>query len=379
MKSYRVLVIFAILFFSVNMAFANEYTADVSLSLSEEYNDNIFLAHSERESDFVTYISPGIDFSLRSPNSELKLGYSPTFSYYSSYNELNSTAHRFSANGVLTLSKRLSFTITDTFVKSSEIRDIRAIPDLGPITGRIERTLHTIGSGISYSLRDNLSCILNASYSDVDYKEPGLNEVKTYSGNIGLNYRRSERTTLSANVRYVKYAYDLSSDAAGQDYTLGITYTLTPTLTIGVTGGAKITKIDETGESATDFSGGADLTKRFERGVAALSYRQAVIAGIETGAPLRTRTVSLRLTRPVTNQLTTSISALYSNFESVETTGVDWDEIGFNTDLTYNFSPGASLALSYNYVDTNNKIVGTRDYYNHIIFLTLRVSYSRKL
>lgn len=379
MKRYTVLMIFLLLFFPVKTVMAYEYTLGVSLSLSEEYNDNIFLERSDRKSDFITYLSPGLDFSLKSINSELRLGYSPAFSYYSSHNELNSAAHRFTANGIFTLSERLSFTLTDTFVKSSELRDIRTVPDLGPITGRIERTLHTVGGSISYSLRDNLSYTLGASYSDADYKEPGISEVKTYSGNMGLNYRRSERTTLSANVRYVKYDYNLNSDATGQDYTLGVTYRLTPTLTVRATAGATNTKIEDTGGSDTGFVGGVDFTKTFEKGEAALSYRQSVIAGVENGGPLRTQTASLSLRRPITNKLNASVSASYNKFKSVRISNVDTDEISFGTDLTYNLRPWAGLALSYSYVNSDDKLIDTRDYYNHIIFLTLRLSYSRRL
>jgi hypothetical protein len=380
MRKYTVLMIFLLLFFPVKAVMAYEYTLGVSLSLSEEYNDNIFLEHSDRKSDFITYLSPGLDFSLKSINSELRLGYSTSFNYYKSHSELNSSpAHNFTASGLFNLSERLSLTITDTYIKSSEIRDIRTVPDLGPVTGRIERTLHTVGGSISYSLRDNLSYTLGASYSDADYKEPGSSAVKTCSGNMGLNYRQSERTTLSANVRYVKYDYNLNSDATGQDYTLGVTYRLTPTLTVRATAGATNTKIEDTGGSDTGFTGGVDFTKAFEKGEAALSYRQSVIAGVENGAPLRTQTASLSLRRPITNKLAAAVSASYSKFESVKRTNVDTDEISFGADLTYNLGPWAGLALSYSYVNSDDKLIDTRDYYNHIIFLTLRLSSSRRL
>jgi hypothetical protein len=317
-------------------------------------------------------------------NGQVKIdpSYSPTFSYYSSYNEMNNTAHRFTANGLFNLSERLSLTLTDTFVKSSEISDIRAIPDLGPITARTELRLHTVSGNISYKLRENLSYTLGASYFDTDYKEPGFNELRSYSGNMGLSYRHSEKTTFSANVRYINYDYRPISDATEQDYALGITCLITPTLTLGLTGGVTITKIEDTGKSDTGFSGGVNLTKRFERGTATLSYSQSVIAGVETGVPLRDQTVSLRLTRPITNQLAASMSASYSNFKSVETNDYDTydtDVTSLNTDLTYSFRPWASLSLSYSYMNNDDKITNTGDYYNHIVLLTLRLSYSRRL
>jgi hypothetical protein len=379
MKRYVVMFVLAFLFFQVKPVMAYEYTTDISLSFTEEYNDNIFLDHLYRDSDFITYISPGINFSVKSTNSELRLGYSPSFSFYSDHDELNDTAHRFTANGSFTLSDRLSLTLTDTFVKSSEISDIRAIPDIGPLTGRIERTLHNISGNISHRLSDTFSYTVGASYFDTDYTESGFIDVKTYSGNMSLSYRSSERTTLSANARYIKYDYRTVTDAEGQDYTVGVTHRFSPTVTGSLTGGITITKIEDIGETDTGFTGNLNITKTFEKGVAALSCGQTVIAGVETGTPIRDQTVRLRLTRPITNQLAASISASYSNFKSVETNDIDTNEISFNTDLTYSFTPWANFSLSYSYINNDDKITNTGDYYNHIVLLTLRLNYSRRL
>jgi len=373
-----IILLFVFLFLPTHVVLAYEYTADVSLSLSEQYNDNIFLSR-DRVSDFITFITPSIGLSIKSLNSELKLGYSPSFSFYSSHADLNDTAHNFTADGNFTFSKRLNLVLKDTFVKSSEISDIRAIPDLGPITGRIERRLHTFSSNISYKLRDNLTSTLGVSYYDTDYKGAGLFEVKTYSGNMGITYIQSKRTTFIANARYIKYDYRPLSDAIGQEYSLGITHMLTPTLTIGLTGGAIVTKVEDIDKSDIGFSGGADLTKTFAKGEAALSYRQTVIPGIEYGVPLKTQTINFRSSRRMTDKLTASASASYSNFKSIETDDFDTDDLLFKVDLTYSLRPWAGLSLSYSYVNSNDKVIDANDYYNNIIFLSLKLSYIRRL
>jgi hypothetical protein len=381
MKRFVVALFFVFLFFSAKMVLAYEYTPELSLSLSEEYNDNIFLVHTDRVDDFITYITPGIGLSIRSVNSELRLAYSPTFSYYKSNGDLNETAHSFMANGNFSLSNKLSLTLMDNFVKSSEISDIRAISNVGPITARRELTYNTVSGNISYKLRENLTYRLGASYFFANFKEPGVTEVKAYSGNMGLDYRSSERTTLSANAIYTKYDFRPDSDATEQDYLLGITYRLTQTFTIGVDGGVVVTKIEDTGESDTGFIGGVNLTKKFEKGEAALSYRQSVIAGAQTGVPTRDQTVSLSLTKTLTNKWTGSLSASYSNYKSIETNDVDTDETLFTAGLTYNFTPLANLrpklTLSYSYADSDDKITNTRDYYNNIVFLTLSLGYGK--
>ena len=378
MKTSAIILLFLLLPAKVVLAY--EFTPKVSLSVSEQYNDNIFLRNSDRTGDFITYLSPGIDLSFKSVNSELMLNYSPTFSFYSSHEELNDTAHHIMANGNFTLSNRLNLTLTETFVKSNEIQDIRAIPDLGPVTNLTEVTSNTVSSNMSYKLTDNISYTIGASYFFIDYKQPGFSDVTTYSGNMGFTYRQSERTTLSVNARYVSYDYELTSDATEQDYIAGISYKLTTTLTAVITGGPIITKIKDTGRSDTNFGGGVDLTKTFNGGQATLSYRQAIAVGTETNVaePLREQRISLDLSKFITNKINMHMSGSFSSFKSIETNDTNTDEILLSADLTYSFLPWADMLLSYSYAKNNDKVTTIDDYYNHIVMLTLRLSYNRK-
>lgn len=378
MKKY-IVALFIFLLLTTKTAMAYEYNVEPSLSLTGQYNDNIFLSHSDRISDFIMYVSPGIKFSLKSLNTDLKVAYSPTFSFYRSHNELNDTGHHFDANGIFTLSDRLSFILTDTFVKSSDIRDLRDIPDLGPITQLAETTFHNLTGKASYKLTTNLFYTLGLSYSYADTEARGFSRVKTYSGNMALEYNSSQRTTLSANAGYIKYNYNPGSDATEQDYTLGVTHKLSPTVTIAVNGGVTITKVEDNGTSDVNFTGGVDIKKIFEKGEADLSYKHTIISGIESNSPERDQIVSFRLLMPVSKKWTPSVSVFYSDYKSIGTTKTDRNEAGFNTDLTYSFSPEANLTLSYRYINSNDKIRNTADYYNNIVFLTFRLSYSRSL
>lgn len=381
MKRFVVILFLFFLILSVKTTLAFEYTIEPSLSLSEEYNDNIFLDHTDRVDDFITYISPAIDFSVLSATSELKIGYAPTFSLYKSNNDLNETAHQFSLNGNFTLSNRLKFTIIDTFLRSSELSDIRTIETIGPINERLTLQYNTLSGNFSYRLRENLSYILGVSYQNTDYKEegPDVSEVKTYSGNMGLDYKRSERTTFLVNAQYTQYDYRPESDATQQDYTLGVTYRLTPTFTSLIKGGITIVEIEDTEVSDTLFNGGIDLTKTFERGEAVLSLRQSAIGGTE-GEPLRYRSAIVRVSKTLIEKWTVSLSGSYSNYKSIGTNNENTDEALFKANLAYNFTPWAKLrpilTLSYSYFDSNDKINNRNDYYNNIILFALKLGYS---
>jgi hypothetical protein len=379
MERYVALLILALSLFSVADAAAYEIIPRISLSLSEEYNDNVFLTR-DRVSDFITRISPGINLALRSLNSEITLDYFPTFNFYAKNSDLNNTGQTFSGNGSFTLSDQLSVGVTESYIKSTDITDLRGIPDLGPLAGRTEERLNILGGTITYKLRSNLISTADFTYTNVTYKEPLFSDLRSYAGSIGLTYIQSERDSFSASARYTKFDFETGSDSTVQDYTLGVTHRFTPTFSVRAEGGVSLTKVQDTSGTGVDYSGGVDLTKQLSQGTAILSYRQSVTAGsrLVNGEPLRTQTVSLRFTRPFANSLTGTVTTEYVKYKSIETSNVSIDTISFGASLSYRISRMVDMALSYYYLNYNDKMTSSNDYFNNVVLLTLRISYSRQ-
>lgn len=372
------LVVFFILVF-FNTALALEYTGDVSLSSSEEYNDNVFLESSDTVDDFITYISPSIGLSLKSQTSQFRLRYTPTFSYYRSNNDLNETAHQFTTNGNFAFSEKASSELTYTFIKSSETSDFINITDIGPIRRRLERRYQNFNANFTYRFTPRLDYTLGIVYSDLDYKEPGISEVKTYSGNMRFNYRLKENLSLLASGNYAKYDYRPDSDATGQEYLVGLTYRFNPKYNLSITSGLTVTKNEATGETNTGYGGGIVFTKTDERENVTLSLRQTVIAGAESGEPLRSREAILTITRVLTPRWDISLSVSYNKDESVETDTTDADVARFGGSITYRLSPWANLVLNYSFLDYEDNISDTRSYKNNIVLIKLDLSHTSRL
>ena len=58
------------------------FTIAPSISLDEEFNDNIFQTESNRRWDLITVLTPGIAITANTPRLNLSLQYSPSFEYY---------------------------------------------------------------------------------------------------------------------------------------------------------------------------------------------------------------------------------------------------------------------------------------------------------
>lgn len=372
---HALLLIIILVFSACTTAAAYDFTPGASLSLSGEYNDNVFLAKTAKKSDFITYVTPSAYFSLGSGNAQLSGNYSPSFSYYSSHSDLNKLSHSADVQGLLSLSDKTSVTLNDAFVLSNEPQSLSAFQDLGPIRNKVERRVNNLSSSISCKIRDNLVYLLGGSYLDTDFKGAGMNDAKTYSGNMSVTYMSSERSSFSITARYTKYNYTITNDAQSQDYTLGATHKLTPTLSVGITGGVSNTKVENTGKQTSGFSGGADVSKGFEKGNATLSFRQSVVPGLEDGVPLRSQVISLSLSRNITNLLNASALASYTKYKSSGTAANDSDEARLGANMLYNINSWAGLSLSYNFVDFKDKVDSARDYKNNIVMLSLRLNY----
>jgi len=114
----------AIIFLLFLLCFSAQVEARVqatpSITLSEEYTDNLFLTDGDEESDFITVVSPGLALDFLGKRSELSLFYSPGFSFYQEYDELNSVRHRASLEGTRGLSRRLTLSLSSAFEKTEE-------------------------------------------------------------------------------------------------------------------------------------------------------------------------------------------------------------------------------------------------------------------
>ncbi len=120
-KSWLFLGIVFLFIVQIQVSFAQSHLElTPSLSISEEYDDNLFLDSTDEKSDYLTMASPGFSFSLVSQNIELGLEYVPTFVEYADKNEYDTVRH----SGTLTfgqdLTEYLRLDVTDTWLRSEE-------------------------------------------------------------------------------------------------------------------------------------------------------------------------------------------------------------------------------------------------------------------
>lgn len=373
--SYILLVVIMALGASTS-SLALDYNADLALSLTEQYNDNIFLSHSDKVGDYSTVIAPSVALSTRTEKSDVMINYSPTFIYYNSNSERNSISHQASGTGHIRISEVAALTLSDSFVQSKDSLIIRSIEGAGPVTRSQETiTTNTLSGSLSYRLTEQLSLEPALAYTSTENSQTDISNIDTIRGSIGVNYLITGRTTLRTGAAYTHYDYSIGSDANSQDYILGVNHRFTPTITADLYGGFNMTQIDG-GQSDTGYIGGISITKRFETGEASIAYVHSVIPGLQNSSPLKSQLWSLRYSAPVTAYLDATVSGSYGHYKALGGSGTDQDRVDMSgsAGLSYRLSPWASLTVAYTYVNSDDKVDKSGSYTNQVIAAGIRLS-----
>ena len=83
---YVVLLLF---FLPIHLAFAQvHYELTPSISVSETYDDNIYLNSTDEVSDYLIAVSPGFSLSILSQKMQFEAAYAPTFVWYADEHEI---------------------------------------------------------------------------------------------------------------------------------------------------------------------------------------------------------------------------------------------------------------------------------------------------
>ena len=116
-------------------------TLTPSISVSEEYNDNIFLDNRDRQWDFITSFSPALTLYVNRPSYQLSAGYSFSADLYAREDRLSNAldTQNFVATGLYRLTPVLTLTASDAFSFNRNSNQVAAqdIRGLAPYPGKV--------------------------------------------------------------------------------------------------------------------------------------------------------------------------------------------------------------------------------------------------
>lgn len=260
-------------------AWAQTVTLSPSLTVSEEYDDNILLSSTDRQSDFVTSVSPGLRLTITDYPVTVTAAASLRALYYARRSDLNTTTDN--RQGSLAIefrpTARLSASLTDTLVRNLDPGEVD--PVAGITVGRFVSTRNTLTPAVSYQLTPLTHLRLQYSFSVLRSGSPLAEESDTHEAGLALQHEFTRRTT--GTLRYTFSRFEVEETPARDAHLprVGMAYALSPTIRLSADAGPLLLERAD-GSTEITVAGSANYAQEFEYGRLSLTYdRSAGVTG----------------------------------------------------------------------------------------------------
>jgi hypothetical protein len=179
------------------------WTITPSLQVGEKYTDNVFGTAHDRQSDFITQLTPGIGLSYETTPFKVSLGYNATFEIYAD----NSDLDNFGDNQTGTLSldyrpdERWHFNLAGYYARTNDPSQflVSTVAPPGTVvvptveTTRRQTDQVTLSAGADYQFTQRLTG--RAGYIFSYLKQEGTEDSFSNTGSLGGEYQLTRLDT----------------------------------------------------------------------------------------------------------------------------------------------------------------------------------------
>jgi hypothetical protein len=352
------------------------------IELRPEYNDNVFFDDTDKESDFITTVSPGLTWMYRTSRLDVNvIGRLDRLEY--AENDDLSNWDGF-AGGTL---RYAMFPRMNVFADAGYREDSRPDRDLtatGLLLTPTDRVTKHYGAGGDYAIDQWTMASFSYFYQQDDYDDPQIADARVHSIRAGLTHEITQRVTGKTDIGVDQYRFD-GSDIGNYFGTVGAVYRFTELFSLEANVGVRFTQPDfdatRTGENDKDNWGGmaefvfsydgelTDLSARISHGVIYAAGREGLTEN--TGVTLN---AAHRLTYEFLVYLVAGYYWNTADEGRLASTDLNEETLYVNSAVSYNFTNDISLELSYSYVRIDDN-QADREADRNLVFLWLRIQY----
>jgi hypothetical protein len=375
------------------------YEFTPSVSVSGEYDDNIFLTPDNEVDDYIMRVTPSLALSVLTQHTDLSMRYAPSFVWYDDRDDLDNTRHLGNVTWGQQLTQHLRFDLTDTYLESEDpledeldVQGIRRtrnkywVNNGRASVGYVFGAENRLEAGYSRQDRENDEITLDDSkvqspFADLTYWFNTKNGIELTYNYTDVEYTRGDRVSINDDYSghqpgaryihrfspqsnaYIGYAYTTRDfDGVTEDYDIhdgyvGLEHAFSPQYSISARGGYYFRKNDVSeDQDGPTFS--ASLTRNFARG--------SIVIGGEGGWGEEYLERGFGTTSGFTEYYGGYTRITYQIFEPVgifaggsyrhdkDELDVESDVVRANGGFTLTFLRWFSLTVSYTYADRND-------------------------
>lgn len=350
-----------------------------TLTLTGEYNDNIFLDNSRRRSDYIAAATPALSLFLESTTYRWAMGYSFTAEKYWEHSELDEVFQRqtFFIEGSHRVGPRVTLTLSNVFVESKDTNPAGA--QVIAIGRRTSRT-NTFNPGLIWQFAPRTSLTIGVGYQLQRFDGPDALDSDIYRVYADINHDFTAR--FSGLVGYEGRYIDVQGQQGTHTHTarFGMTYRFTPFLTASVIAGPTVIITDHD-TTVTPFVS-ANLIQAFGWGSLSVYANRSVGTAGGLGDTTENTSFGLIFQAAVLRRFVFEIAPRYSISESVGSNAVDVHSLSVDLRAAYRFTDWLAAVGGYRFFQqTSDSTTASiaRDVDQHRVFLGLQLGWPFRL
>jgi len=272
-------------------------TLTPSITIAEEFNDNVFSDNQNKRSDFITQISPGLALAMQQPGFTLTASYAVTGEIYAKESQLNdfASSHRFLAGMTYQATPRLGLNVGNGFTYSQYSN---AASVSGVSTGRQTSFSNVLSAGLSFQATQRLTWDVSGAYtiqrfdaSDDRDGQPrdgaGSQDSDTYQIGTGISYAVTPRLDVIGRYDFQFFNID-GEPSTTHTPRVGASYQFSPTLTASIFAGPSFLVSD--GDIEVSPAVSASIAKTTSWGVLSAFYDRSFGTAGGFGGPSDSQT-----------------------------------------------------------------------------------------
>ena len=325
-------------------------TVTPSLTIGEEFNDNIFLSNANKHSDFITQFTPGVTLQMQQPGLRLTAGYNFTAEIYAQHSEFNDAANR--QNLVTSVSydatPGVTLNLTETFYYS---KNSNAVAPSSVSSGRQSSLSNVFAPALSVQATQRMTWRLSGAYSLERYSGPNSQDSNIYRIGPGVDYTVTPRLTVTTGYDFGYLDIDREPTALNHTLRFGGTYRITPTLTATATAGPSILITDR--DTTVSPAVSARLTQEMSWGFMGVFYDRSIGTTGGFGGPSDNQAFGGNIAaRTLLRGLTIDFSPRYtmSSTESAARSQSDIKTLTLNLSARYQIARYIAIVGSYTFL-----------------------------
>lgn len=374
---------------------ADEVRLTPSISVREEYNDNVEFSRNSRVEDWITRVSPQLEWVRRSERTEIRLDGRMDAYAHADQDAYNRQGYRVGGSLGQRVTERLDISVDARLLSDKQIGDLD--PATGIVTGNADRTDWTAAVAANYRLDEISNLSFKYSQGAEDYASSLYSDYVrhdlsgTYTRDIGDLW---ETAVAQVNAGFARYDYQ-TSQTETYYMSAGASKSLTETVSLTAVAGGRFsrqeylesrlvpvtffgfvvgytTELYEAGTDQWSYIGQLILDHRRETGSEQVRLvRDIQAASGRSGTTENTR-ISLDVNHRFTEELTALLSAAYY-FNTAESRDsyrrIDEQTFEIHPRLRYTWDRDWSFEVGYRFTREDDDAAATRIDRNQIFFL----------